>query len=172
MTVFSLNKSFIMTSSLRHPKFVGKKGCDELMAPYGQGFDNLLPVGLPYGEGSHGLCHIEDLVNTHANTCSFEQPFFFPLWEAASPLIIRPYIRGMGVESRMWRHFILFAVRRWQLFEVSSLYRSPQMILKMHSGLRAFALEKVLRLGFTLAPRCASLRASVSMQLAISHYKS
>ena len=104
-----------MTSSLRHPEFVGNKGCDELMAPYGQGFDNLLPVGLTYGEGSHGLCHIEDLVNTHANICSFEQPFFFPLWEAASPLIIRPYISGMGVESRMWRHFILFAVRRWQL---------------------------------------------------------
>lgn len=35
-------------------------------------------------------------------------------------LIIRPYVSGMGVESRMWRHFILFAVRRWQLFEVSS----------------------------------------------------
>ena len=49
------------------------------MAPYGQGFDNLLPIGLPYGGGSHGLCHIEDLVNTHANICSFEQPFFFPL---------------------------------------------------------------------------------------------
>ena len=71
------------------------------MAPYGQGFDNLLPIGLPYGGGSHGLCHIEDLVNTHANICSFEQPFFFPLQEAASPFDNQTLCQwdGRGIED-------------------------------------------------------------------------
>ena len=67
-----VNGYFFLTSSLRHPKFVGEQGCYALMSSHGHGPGDFLPIRHLDGNGCYRLGHVENLVNTHANVGTLE----------------------------------------------------------------------------------------------------
>ena len=57
---------------MRIPKFVGEEFCYALMAFHGHGFgESLTAFRQSEYDGGDSLCHIEHLVNTHAEIGGF-----------------------------------------------------------------------------------------------------